>query len=111
MGPSFEHTVHKSDDNRKFWLTCDGVQFARLLLDDPTLSAPEFGVVASFTRTATKAHMEIEHPDPRCTVDVGSRPSWMSPDQYDPCRCTLPRGHEGAHACEHTIAKEAKARG
>lgn len=46
--------------------------------------------------------------DPRCTVDVGSRPGWMSPDQYDPCRCTLPKDHEGAHACAHTLAKADK---
>lgn len=47
-------------------------------------------------------------PDPRCTVDVGSRPGWMSPDQYDPCRCTLPKDHDGAHACAHTLAKADK---
>jgi hypothetical protein len=40
--------------------------------------------------------------DPRCKGTLGQRPSWMSPDQYDPCRCTLPRDHEGDHACEHT---------
>lgn len=40
-------------------------------------------------------------PDPRCTGTLGSRPDWMSPDQYDPCRCRLDAGHEGAHWCEH----------
>jgi hypothetical protein len=46
--------------------------------------------------------------DPRCRGTLGDRPSWMSPDQFDPCRCTLPRDHEGAHACEHTEAEDAR---
>lgn len=36
-----------------------------------------------------------DHADPRCTGTLGSRPGWMSPDQYDPCRCRLDRGHDG----------------
>lgn len=39
--------------------------------------------------------------DPRCQRTIGSRPSWMSPDQYDPCRCRLGRSHEGDCWCEH----------
>lgn len=35
----------------------------------------------------------------RCGVDAGSRPYWMSPDQYDPCPCALAPGHEGPHRC------------
>lgn len=42
--------------------------------------------------------------DSRCTHDLGRRPSWMSPDQYDPCRCLLPKGHDGEHECSHTRA-------
>lgn len=34
-----------------------------------------------------------------CGRDVGSRPTWMSPDQYDPCPCLLPIGHEAACQC------------
>lgn len=44
----------------------------------------------------------MEHTcDPRCNGNVGRRPDWMGVDQYDPCRCTLPNGHAGAHTCEH----------
>ena len=42
--------------------------------------------------------------DPRCKATLGERPGWMSPDQYEACRCTLPRDHEGEHACEHVPA-------
>lgn len=45
--------------------------------------------------------------DGRCDGTLGGRPSWMSPDQYDPCRCDLPRGHEGPHECEHSRADAA----
>lgn len=37
----------------------------------------------------------------RCEYDLGTRPYWMSPDQYDPCRCLLPDGHDGPHQCTH----------
>lgn len=37
----------------------------------------------------------------RCHGTLGSRPEWMSPDQYDPCRCRLEDGHDGPHWCEH----------
>lgn len=45
----------------------------------------------------------------RCPHDLGRRPSWMSPDQYDPCQCLLAAGHEGEHECEHTRAVEGEA--
>lgn len=48
---------------------------------------------------------EPEKRTERCTVDVGSRPYWMSPDQYDPCRCKRPAGHELPHACDHENAE------
>ena len=44
----------------------------------------------------------------KCGKDVGSRPSWMSPDQYDPCRCLLGLGHDGGCACSHTLAEHAQ---
>ena len=44
--------------------------------------------------------------DPRCTHVLSRRPEWMSPDQYEPCRCELPAGHEGEHECGHTRATE-----
>lgn len=40
--------------------------------------------------------------DERCTETLGTKPWWMSPDQYDPCRCWLAAGHEGDHQCDHT---------
>jgi hypothetical protein len=47
--------------------------------------------------------------DPRCKGTLGSRPSWMSPDQYDPCRCRLDRGHDGPHWCEHLGSPDPRA--
>lgn len=41
------------------------------------------------------------HDDGRCRGTLGTRPGWMSPDQYDPCRCYLDRGHAGPHWCDH----------
>ncbi len=35
--------------------------------------------------------------DPRCPAILSRRPEWMSPDQYDPCRCRRATGHEGEH--------------
>lgn len=49
-----------------------------------------------FPRTEEPAEV-----DPRCTGTLGSRPEWMSPGQYDPCRCRLDAGHDGPHWCEH----------
>lgn len=49
--------------------------------------------------------MGPEHGPFRCGVDVSSRPSWMSGDQYDPCRCVKPRGHLGPHKCKCDIEK------
>ena len=48
--------------------------------------------------------------DERCGGTLGRRPYWMSPDQYDPCRCDLPAGHDpspddpSGHSCEHVRA-------
>ena len=39
--------------------------------------------------------------DATCVRDVGKRPSWMSPDQYEPCSCTLKAGHEPPCICKH----------
>lgn len=40
--------------------------------------------------------------DPRCQGKLGDRPSYLSPDQWDACRCIRPRDHDGEHECEHT---------
>ena len=43
----------------------------------------------------------------QCGKAVGTRPWWMGVDQYVPCPCILPKGHEGwEHKCIHTIDKE-----
>ena len=34
-----------------------------------------------------------------CGRDAGTRPGWMSPDQYDPCPCVRPKGHTGKCGC------------
>lgn len=39
-------------------------------------------------------------PDPRCKHEF-PLPSWVGPDQADPCRCDLPTGHDGPHLCDH----------
>lgn len=38
-------------------------------------------------------------PVKQCGCDTGRRPYWMSIDQYDPCPCVLPGGHDGPHEC------------
>ena len=38
----------------------------------------------------------------RCGRQVGSRPWWMGPDQYDPCHCIRDKGHDGECRCTHT---------
>lgn len=43
--------------------------------------------------------------EPTCGGPVGSPPWWMNKDQFDPCRCLLPRGHDGECQCEHTGAQ------
>jgi len=43
--------------------------------------------------------------DPRCSRTLGSRPEWMSPDQYSPCRCRRRKDHDGPHACEHEYSE------
>lgn len=37
----------------------------------------------------------------RCPATLGKRPTWMGVDQYDPCSCRLPNGHDGDHECAH----------
>jgi len=56
---------------------------------------------ASMNRAVNQASVVL---DPRCRGTLGRRPDWMSPDQYDPCRCDLTTGHDGPHECEHTRA-------
>lgn len=37
----------------------------------------------------------------RCPATLGKRPTWVGVDQYDPCSCRLPNGHDGDHECSH----------
>lgn len=37
----------------------------------------------------------------RCPATLGKRPTWVGVDQYDPCSCRLPNGHDGDHKCSH----------
>jgi len=46
----------------------------------------------------------LDYVDPRCSYTF-PLPGWMGEDQADPCRCDLPTGHDGKHACEHTREK------
>ena len=46
---------------------------------------------------------ELKPKPTHCPGTVGSRPYWMGVDQYDPCPCILPPGHEGKHACAHDV--------
>lgn len=79
------------------------------MLADPLLQVdPKSEVLASIKEyenalpatAGMPVRRESAHPQ-RCSGTLGSRPSWMSPDQYDPCRCTLVVGHDGPHTCEH----------
>jgi hypothetical protein len=40
----------------------------------------------------------------RCQGTLGRRPEWMSPDQWDGCRCLLEVGHDGPCECIHVVA-------
>ena len=42
------------------------------------------------------------HPQAACPLPVGSRPYWMSEDQWDPCACILLKDHDGPCECSHT---------
>ena len=59
--------------------------------------------------TAERARALLDAATPetpeRCIDTLGSRPSWMGVDQYDPCRCKLPNGHDGDHLCSHDAAE------
>lgn len=55
-----QHTAHKSEDDREFWLTCDGKEFARLTID-PALTSPALGAVEAFFSGALRAHREVAH--------------------------------------------------
>lgn len=40
-----------------------------------------------------------------CGKDVGSKPWWMSADQFDPCHCKLPKNHADICRCEHMLSE------
>lgn len=42
----------------------------------------------------------------KCAGTVGRRPEWMGVDQWDPCACVLPAGHDGDCACRHDLGEE-----
>lgn len=54
----------------------------------------------SIKRCADALKVETEPTPERCRFEF-PLPSWMSPDQDDPCRCDLLEGHKGDHSCEH----------
>lgn len=66
------------------------------------------GMVSDLTVLTERVEARM---DPRCKGTLGDRPGWMSPDQFDPCRCLLPRNHDGDHECEHTHEAAAAASG
>jgi len=41
-----------------------------------------------------------------CWKSVGSKPWWMSEDQFSPCKCLLGQNHDGECKCEHTIGDD-----
>lgn len=48
------------------------------------------------------AEAKAEAPRSVCGERIpGTVPSWAGEDQIDPCRCILPRGHDGPCQCEH----------
>lgn len=51
--------------------------------------------------TSTAVLVARKRHETRCPRDVGKRPRWMSPDQYDPCQCTLTAGHQPPCRCLH----------
>lgn len=49
------------------------------------------------------AHERRYHRPALCGLPVGSKPSWMGVDQYDPCKCILPTDHEPPCKCSHQV--------
>lgn len=73
---------------------CSEVADAHLIANAPAWLASLLAEVKRFRAPVTAPA--------RCGVDLGTKPYWMGVDQYDPCPCLLPNGHDGAHVCEHT---------
>ncbi len=68
----------------------------------PECGSNSFSRRQDATEPADDLDVGDDAPTPtRCDKPVGSRPSWMGVDQYDPCRCMLARGHLGGCVCEH----------
>lgn len=63
----------------------------------PSLTGAELHLIDHYR----SKHRWSEGQTLKCGKGLGSRPSWMSPDQYDPCPCLLDLGHEGDCACSH----------
>jgi hypothetical protein len=70
-------------------------------VSDPTFSDID-AARAVLAALGEATEPEPKPPPTRCEGTLGSRPWWMGVDQYDPCRCDLPFGHDGEHQCKHT---------
>lgn len=96
-GPA-EHKAMVEDRVRQidyFMVQCPCAVFAK----KPTRDAAESWLIDHYK----SEHRWSEGRPLLCGKDAGARPSWMSPDQYDPCQCRLPLGHEGGHQCKHDL--------
>lgn len=49
--------------------------------------------------TESPLHLCSLHATGLCRKKLGTKPSWMSADQYDPCLCLLTWDHENACVC------------
>lgn len=56
-----EHTAHKSDDDREYWLTCNDTEVARIIFQDAEMAAPALEVVQTFLEATMRAHAIAAH--------------------------------------------------
>lgn len=61
--PDMAHVLHKSEDNRTFWVNCGDTRLALISLNDPWLTEPESGVLQGFFTNVLKAHIVQCHPE------------------------------------------------
>ena len=48
-------------------------------------------------------HPSLKENKQKCGINMGTKPWWMGPDQYDPCPCVLDVDHKNDHECKHGI--------
>lgn len=102
VGVHFDRTPTR--DDLSVCVTRGQYAFASFRVGETTVFVPGVDDLRAFGLLLVA--LAEEHGDPCCTYTF-PLPSWMGEDQDDPCRCDLPKGHDGKHACEHTRSNDA----